>query len=108
MKPISSNEVTDKCARGCVQCETRKEPFIKDVRKIFGIFDPPVRISRNLSVLFVRKIVKFLEPPPHLRADVICTWSLVPYALPFVDAESGPHWIRIRNGQGTFRFGLGN
>ena len=31
-------------------------PYIKDVRKNPKISDPPVRISRNLSVLFVRKI----------------------------------------------------
>ena len=44
-----------------------KGPYIKDVRKIFGIFNPPppfVRISRNLSVLFVRKIWQFSNPPP--------------------------------------------
>ena len=41
-------------------------PYIKDVRKIFGIFNPPspfVRISHNLSVLFVRKIWQFSNPP---------------------------------------------
>ena len=39
--------------------EVNKEPSIYDVRKIFWILDPPspsVCISRNLSVLFVRKI----------------------------------------------------
>ena len=38
----------------------------KDVRKIFGIFNPPppfVRISRNLSLLFVPKIRQFSNPP---------------------------------------------
>ena len=50
-----------------------------DVYKIFGILDSPlplVRISRNLSVLSVRKIWQFLNPPSPLRVDVICTWSL--------------------------------
>ena len=44
-----------------------KGPYIKDVRKNPEIFDTPlplVRISRNLSVLFVRKIEQFLNPPP--------------------------------------------
>ena len=43
-----------------------KGPYLNDVRKIFGFFDPPrpfIRISRNLSVLFVRKIGQFLNPP---------------------------------------------
>ena len=42
-------------------------PCTYDVRKILGILDTPlplVRISRNLSVLFVRKIGQFLNPPP--------------------------------------------
>ena len=43
------------------------------------IFDTPlplVRISRNLSVLFVRKIEQFLNPPSPLRADVLYVWPL--------------------------------
>ena len=56
-----------------------KGPYIKDVRKNSVIFDTPlplVRISRNLSVLFVRKIEQFLNPPPPLRADVLYVWPL--------------------------------
>ena len=46
--------------------------------KCWGFFIPLplVRISRNLSVLFVRKIGQFFNPPSPLCADVICTWSL--------------------------------
>ena len=41
-----------------------KGPCTYDVRKISGIFYPPlVRISRNLSVLSVHKIGQFLKPP---------------------------------------------
>ena len=57
-----------------------KGPCTYDVRKILGILDTPlplVHISRNLSVLFVRKIGQFVNPPPPLCADVICTWSLI-------------------------------
>ena len=45
--------------------------------KFWGFLSPLplVRISRNLSLLFVRKIGQFLNPPPPLRVDVICTWS---------------------------------
>ena len=32
--------------------------------------------SRNLSVLFIRKIGQFLNPPPPLERDVIYEWSL--------------------------------
>ena len=45
-----------------------------DVRKNLGILDTPlplVRISRNLSVLFVRKIRQFLNPTSPLERDVI-------------------------------------
>ena len=55
-------------------------PSIYDVRKIVGVLDPPppfVRISHNLSVLFVRKISQFYNPP-LLSADVINGWPLVP------------------------------
>ena len=61
------------------QYPVRKGPYIKDVRKIFVIFNPPlspfVRFSRNLSVLFVRKIWQFSNPPPPLSADVLYVWS---------------------------------
>ena len=56
-----------------------KGPSINDVTQIFHISGPPpplVTHSRNLSVLFVRKIGQFLNPPPPFHADVICTWSL--------------------------------
>ena len=50
-----------------------KGPYIKDVRKIFGIFNPPppfARISRNLSEVFVRKIWQFSNsPPPSVRTS---------------------------------------
>ena len=70
--------------RLCYQLRSRlapfsKGPYIKDVRKNSGIFDTPlplVRISRNLSVLFVRKIGQFVNPPPPLSADVLYAWSL--------------------------------
>ena len=48
--------------------------------KFWGFWTPPlplVHISRNLSVLFVRKIGQFFNPPSPLCADVICTWSLM-------------------------------
>ena len=59
-----------------VTVNTHKGPYLNDVRKIFRFFyplpPPPfIRISRNLSVLFVRKIGQFFNPPPSLRADVI-------------------------------------
>ena len=45
-----------------------------DVRKIVGILDTPlpqVRISHNLSVLFVRIIRKLLNPPPYVRTSYV-------------------------------------
>ena len=54
-------------------------PCTYDVCKILGILDTPlplIHISRNLSVLFIRKIGQFFNPPSPLSADVICTWSL--------------------------------
>ena len=40
-------------------------PYLDNVRKIFETLDPPpVHISRNLSVLFVRKIRQFFNPHP--------------------------------------------
>ena len=56
-----------------------KGRYLNDVRKIFGILDPLppfVTHSRNLSVLFVRKIGQFLNPPSSLERDVIYGWSL--------------------------------
>ena len=57
-----------------------KGPSINDVTLIFHIFGtlPPfVTHSRNLSVLFIRKIGQFLNPPPPpLERDVIYEWSL--------------------------------
>ena len=55
---------------------------IYDVRLIIGILDPLtpfVRISRNLSVLFVHQISHFPSP---LSADVINGWPLLRF---FVD-----------------------
>ena len=55
-------------------------PSINDVTLIFHISGPPppfVTHSRNLSVLFVRKIGQFLNPPSPLERDVIYEWSLV-------------------------------
>ena len=37
---------------------------VNETRKVFEILDPRVHISRNLSELFVRRIGKFLYPPP--------------------------------------------
>ena len=80
-------------------------PYIKDVRKNPEIFDTPlplVRISRNLSVLFVRKIDQFLNPPSPLSADVICTWSLTKFFLiSRRDSYSAYHWTRQICQQGT-------
>ena len=78
-KTVSARNL--KCQKSFTQPRTTKEfrdetnakgPYLNDVRKIFGILDTPlVRISRNLSVLFVRQIRQFFNPPPPLSADVI-------------------------------------
>ena len=39
-----------------------KGPFIKDVRKIFGPFDPLLPLVRIFVALFVRKIGRFFDP----------------------------------------------
>ena len=58
-----------------------KGPCIKDVRKIFGIFNPPppfVHISRNLSELFVHKIKQ-----SPLSVDVLNGSPLLPFTRAF-------------------------
>ena len=52
---------------------------MKYVHKIFGTLDTPPPLSA-FSVLFVRKIGRFLDPPPNLGADVLNGWPLLPYA----------------------------
>ena len=60
-------------------CEKGKgHPFMMSAN-FLGNLDPPppfVRISHNLSVLFVHKISQFSNPPPPFSADVINGWPL--------------------------------
>ena len=66
------------CNTHCsVMITTGKGPCTYDVHKIFGILDPPPpcpHFTQPISLICPQNWV-ILEPP--LRADVICTWSLI-------------------------------
>ena len=50
-----------------------KGPFIKDVRKIFGILTRSIRVNpRNLPYY----VCFWTNPPPPLCADVLYVWSI--------------------------------